>query len=70
MALHAHAQDGAALAAAGRARWWEVVGNSELVRSGIKRVSNSEWWKQKTSKKMTLHLEIVRWVPLGPIHDS
>jgi len=45
--------------AASRARWWEVVGNSEIVKSGIKRVSNSEWWKQKTSKKMTLHLEIV-----------
>ena len=22
-------------------------------------MSNSDWWKQKTSKKMTLHLEIV-----------
>jgi len=43
---------------AGRARWWEVVGNSEIVKSGIKRVSNSEWWKAKTSKKMTLHLEV------------
>lgn len=41
-----------------RARWWEVVGNSELVKSGINKLSNSEWWKQKTSKKMTLHLEI------------
>lgn len=53
-------QEGAAGAlAASRARWWEVVGNSEIVKSGIKRVSNSDWWKQKTSKKMTLHLEIV-----------
>ena len=25
----------------------------------VVQVSNSEWWKQKTSKKMTLHLEIV-----------
>jgi len=41
-----------------RARWWEVVGNSELVKSGINKLSNSDWWKQKTSKKMTLHLEI------------
>jgi len=41
-----------------RARWWEVVGNSELVKSGINKLSNSEWWKQKTSKKMTLHLEV------------
>eukprot|EP00092_Neocalanus_flemingeri_P015037 GFUD01016241.1.p1 GENE.GFUD01016241.1~~GFUD01016241.1.p1 ORF type:complete len:991 (+),score=217.81 GFUD01016241.1:98-3070(+) len=41
-----------------RARWWEVVGNSELVKSGINKLSNSEWWKQKTSKKMTLQLEI------------
>ena len=24
--------------AASRARWWEVVGNSEIVKSGIKRV--------------------------------
>jgi len=53
-------QEGAAGAlAASRARWWEVVGNSDIVKSGIKRVSNSDWWKQKTSKKMTLHLEIV-----------
>merc|ERR1712032_533627 len=52
-------QEGAAGAlAASRARWWEVVGNSEIVKSGIKRVSNSDWWKQKTSKKMTLHHEI------------
>jgi len=43
---------------AGHQRWWEVVGNSELVKSGINRLSNSEWWKQKTSKKITLHLEI------------
>jgi len=42
-----------------RTRWWEVVGNSELVKSGINKLSNSEWWKQKTSKKMTLHLEVV-----------
>jgi hypothetical protein len=42
-----------------RARWWEVVGNSELVKSGINKLSNSEWWKQKTSKKMTLHLEVL-----------
>ena len=41
-----------------RARWWEVVGNSELVKSGINKLSNSEWWKQKTSKKMTLQLEV------------
>jgi hypothetical protein len=38
-------------------RWWEVVGNSELVKSGINRLSNTEWWKEKTSKKMTLQLE-------------
>lgn len=41
-----------------RPRWWEVVGNSELVKSGINRLSNTEWWKEKTSKKMTLQLEI------------
>jgi len=41
-----------------RSRWWEVVGNSELVKSGINKLSNSEWWKQKTSKKITLHLEM------------
>jgi len=42
----------------GGGRWWELVGNSELVKSGINRLSNSEWWKAKTSKKVTLHLEI------------
>ena len=39
-------------------RWWEVVGNSEIVKTGINRLSNSEWWKAKTSKKMTLQLEV------------
>jgi len=42
-----------------RTRWWEMVGNSELVKTGIHRLSNSEWWKAKTSKKMTLQLEVV-----------
>ena len=41
-----------------RAKWWEVVGNSDIVKSGIKKLSNSEWFKQKNSKKMTLHLEV------------
>ena len=35
-----------------------MVGSSELVKSGINRLSNSEWWKSKTSKTMTLHLEV------------
>ena len=39
-------------------RWWEMVGNSEIVKTGINRLSNSEWWKAKTSKKMTLQLEV------------
>ncbi|XP_023346164.1 testis-expressed protein 2 isoform X2 [Eurytemora carolleeae] len=42
-----------------RTRWWEMVGNSEIVKTGINRLSNSEWWKAKTSKKMTLQLEVV-----------
>ena len=41
-----------------RAKWWEVVGNSDIVKSGIKKLSNSEWFKQKNSKKVTLHLEV------------
>ena len=44
-----------------RAKWWEVVGNSDIVKSGIKKLSNSEWFKQKNSKKMTLHLEVSSW---------
>jgi len=42
-----------------RTRWWEMVGQSDLVKTGINRLSNSEWWKAKTSKKMTLQLEVV-----------
>ena len=41
-----------------RSRWWEVVGNSDIVKSGINKLSNSEWFKEKTSKKMTLQLEV------------
>ena len=41
-----------------RARWWEVVGSSEIVKTGISKLSKSEWFKQKTSKKMTLQLEV------------
>ena len=41
-----------------RARWWEVVGSSEIVKSSISKLSKSEWFKQKTSKKMTLQLEV------------
>ena len=41
-----------------RAKWWEVVGNSDIVKSGIKKLSNSEWFKQNNSKKVTLHLEV------------
>ena len=40
------------------AKWWEVVSNSDIVKSGIKKLSNSEWFKQKNSKKVTLHLEV------------
>jgi len=36
-----------------------MVGQSDLVKTGINRLSNSEWWKAKTSKKMTLQLEVV-----------
>jgi len=41
-----------------KSRWWEVVGSSEIVKSGINKLSNSEWWKAKTSKKITLYLEV------------
>ena len=41
-----------------QAKWWEVVGNSDIVKSGIKKLSNSEWFKQNNSKKVTLHLEV------------
>merc|ERR1719500_2311302 len=41
-----------------RARWWEVVGSSEIVKSSISKLSKSEWFKQKTSNKMTLQLEV------------
>jgi hypothetical protein len=53
-------------------RWWEVVGNSELVKSGINRLSNTEWWKEKTSKKMTLQLEVTNTgtLNLGPINTG
>ena len=40
------------------ARWWEVVGSSDIVKTGISKLSKSEWFKQKTSKKMTLQLEV------------
>jgi hypothetical protein len=50
-------------------RWWEVVGNSELVKSGINRLSNTEWWKEKTSKKMTLQLE-VSWSIINVLHTK
>jgi len=50
-------------------RWWEVVGNSELVKSGINRLSNTEWWKEKTSKKMTLQLE-VSWSIINYLFSS
>ena len=41
-----------------RAKWWEMVGNSEIVKSSINKLSKSEWFKEKTNKKMTLHLEV------------
>lgn len=41
-----------------KSRWWEVVGSSELVKTGINRLSNSEWWKSKTNKKITLYMEV------------
>ena len=46
--------------AANRAKWWELVGNSEIVKSSINKLSKSEWFKEKTNKKMTLHLEVIR----------
>ena len=39
-----------------------MVGQSDLVKTGINRLSNSEWWKAKTSKKMTLQLEVRPWL--------
>jgi len=41
-----------------RAKWWEVIGKKEIVQNSIKRLSNSEWFQQKTNKKMTLQLEV------------
>jgi len=41
-----------------RAKWWEVIGKKEIVQNSLKKLSNSEWFQQKTNKKMTLQLEV------------
>ena len=48
-------------------RWWEVAAQSEFVKSQISKLSKSEWFKEKTSKKMTLHLEVVLCTVSSPL---